>query len=62
MSCLRRITGPGCGPLRGLLAALVILSLPSAEAHAGSPTYARYRDRDGIVHVVGVAGGKASWE
>ncbi len=38
------------------------LSLFSAEARAGSPTYARYSDHDGVVHIVGIAGGKASWE
>ncbi len=62
MSCFGRISAPGRGPLCGLLAAVLTLSIASAEARAGSPTYARYSDRDGIVHVVGVAAGKASWE
>ncbi|MCA9659036.1 MAG: lytic transglycosylase domain-containing protein [Myxococcales bacterium] len=58
--------GRGQSGRRGALAAIaaaVSLSLGVADlARAGSPTYARYTDDDGIVHVVGVSGGGASWE
>ncbi len=33
-----------------------------ADVRAGSPTYARYTDADGVIHTVGIAGGGASWE
>ncbi|MCB9701589.1 MAG: lytic transglycosylase domain-containing protein [Myxococcales bacterium] len=52
------------GGARGLVVGGLALSLAlGGVAEAATPTYARYTDADGVVHVVAVAGGpRGGWE